>query len=52
MDDSTLTTTISHLLEREPVPMEQAAVLMESLAGRHRIDTHLIYWWASAPLIV
>lgn len=45
MDDSTLATTISQRLGRDPLTTDRAAALLESLAGRHGIDPRLVYWW-------
>ncbi|RTQ86121.1 MULTISPECIES: hypothetical protein [Stenotrophomonas] len=46
MDDSNLATTISKLLGRDPLPIDRATGLLESLASRHGIDPCLVYWWA------
>ena len=51
MDDSTLATAISDLLERGPFPTDRAALLLDSLAVRHGIDSRRIFWWAGAPLM-
>ena len=51
MDDSTLATAISDLLERGPVPMDRAALLLDSLAVRHGIDSRRVFWWAGAPFM-
>lgn len=45
MDDSNLATTISQLLGRDPLPIDHATGLLESLASRHGIDPCLVYWW-------
>ncbi|HHA2419019.1 TPA: hypothetical protein ACOEBG_001266 [Stenotrophomonas maltophilia] len=46
MDDSNLATTISQLLGRDPLPIDRATGLLESLASRHGIDPRFVYWWA------
>ncbi|BCX42216.1 MULTISPECIES: hypothetical protein [Stenotrophomonas] len=46
MDHSNLATTISQLLGRDPLPVDRAVALLESLAGRHGIDPRRVYWWA------
>lgn len=50
MDDSSLATTITDLLERGPFPANRAARLLDALAVRHGMDSRSIFWWAGAPM--